>query len=294
MRSSQLAFACLALPAAFAFAAVAASAAEPKPSAEPKPTGEPKPAVELVAHRGESYDAPENTLDAYKLAWDRGVPAAELDVHLTKDGKLILSHDADTKRTAGTKLVVKEHTADELRKLDVGAWKHPKFAGERMPLLDEVLPAVPAGRRMFIEVKVGPEAIPELARCVERSGKSPEQLPIISFNLDTCREAKKALPKHKVYFLSSFKQDKQTKKWGPTVEELIAKAKEANLDGLDVQSKEPTVVDAAFAKAVRDAKLALLVWTVDDPALAKKMVDLGVDGITTNRGQWMAEQLAGK
>ena len=284
MRSTLLSLMCVAVPAALALAAVAASAAESKSR------------VELVAHRGESYDAPENTLAAYKLAWDRGVPAAELDVHLTKDGKLILIHDADTKRTTGgaANLVVKEHAADELRKLDVGSWKSPQYAGERMPLLDEALATVPPGRRMFIEVKVGPEAVPELVRCVERSGKSPEQLPVISFNLDTCREAKKALPKHKVYFLSGFKQDKQTKKWGPTVEELIAKAKAANLDGLDVQSKEPTVVDAAFAKAVRDAKLALLVWTVDDPALAKKMVDLGVDGITTNRGQWMAEQLAGK
>jgi glycerophosphoryl diester phosphodiesterase len=61
-----------------------------------------------------------------------------------------------------------------------------------------------------------------------------------------------------------------------------------------VQAKEPTVIDAAFVKAVRDANLALLVWTVDDPALARKMVDLGVDAITTNRGQWMAEQLGMK
>lgn len=250
------------------------------------------PVVEWVAHRGESHDAPENTLAAYKLAWDRGVPAAELDVHLTRDGKLILSHDADTRRTAGTKLVIKDHAADALRELDVGSWKSPAFAGERMPLLDEVLAAMPAGRRMFVEVKVGPEAVPELVRCVGRSGKPPERLPIISFNLDTCREAKRALPKHKVYLLSGFKQDEQTKAWSPTAAELIAKVKQANLDGLDVQAKEPTVVDAAFVKAVRDANLGLFVWTIDDPALARRMVELGVDGITTNRAEWMRGQLA--
>src|SRR4051812_29446250 len=125
--------------------------------------------VPMVAHRGESHDAPENTLASFDLAWSRGDEAAELDIHLTKDGKLIVSHDPDTKRLpeGGVELVIKDHTADELRKLDVGSWKDPKFAGQRLPLLDEVLARLPAdpSRRQLIEVKVGPEAIPELTRC---------------------------------------------------------------------------------------------------------------------------------
>src|SRR5688572_19132601 len=111
----------------------------------------------VVAHRGESHEAPENTMAAYKLAWERGVHA-ETDVHLTKDGKLIICHDADTARLAAgkTKLIIKDHTADELRKLDVGSFKGPSYAGERMPLLDELLPTIPAGCKLLIEVKIGP------------------------------------------------------------------------------------------------------------------------------------------
>src|SRR3954470_5431765 len=120
-----------------------------------------KKPVEFCAHRGESHDAPENTMAAYRLAWER-TDAAELDVHLTKDGKLILSHDADTARCTGGahKLVIKDTTADELRKLDVGSWKDPKYAGEKMPLLEEIVATIPEGKRLFIEVKIGPEAIP--------------------------------------------------------------------------------------------------------------------------------------
>src|SRR4051812_6064313 len=115
---------------------------------------------EFVAHRGESHDAPENTLASYKLAWERGDDAAETDIHLTKDGKLIVSHDPDTGRlSAGkTKLVIKEHTADDLRKLDMGSFKGPSFADQKLPLLDELLAIIPPGKRLFIEVKIGPEA----------------------------------------------------------------------------------------------------------------------------------------
>src|SRR4051794_36754215 len=176
--------------------------------------------VPMVAHRGESHDAPENTLASFDLAWSRGDEAAELDVHLTKDGKLIVSHDPDTKRLAkgGVQMVIKEHTADELRTLDMGAWKDPKYAGQKLPLLDEVLAHLPAdpSRRQLIEVKGGPEAIPELVRCIERSKRPAEQLVIISFNADTIAESKRQLPKIKAFWLAQQKQDKETKAWSPT------------------------------------------------------------------------------
>src|SRR5690242_4131895 len=124
----------------------------------------------FIAHRGESHDAPENTFAAINLAWQRGDLAAECDVHLTCDGRLIVCHDADTQRTAGRRLSISDHTADELRQLDVGSWQDPRFAGERMPLLDDVLATIPAGAVLFVEVKVGPEAIPPLMRCIQGAG----------------------------------------------------------------------------------------------------------------------------
>src|SRR3954451_4899727 len=109
----------------------------------------------LIAHRGESQLAPENTLAAFQLAWSSNDDAIEMDVHLTSDGRVVVCHDDDTVRTTGgrAKCVIRDSTADELRTLDVGSWKDPRYAGERIPLLAEVLSTMPAGKRAFVELK---------------------------------------------------------------------------------------------------------------------------------------------
>src|SRR5690606_33236014 len=175
-----------------------------------------KPTVELTAHRGESYDAPENTMAALRLAWERNVPSVELDVHLTKDGRLILSHDANTKRTTGVDKLVKESQVEELQALDAGSWKGQRWAGERMPTLEEALTEVQAGTRAFIEVKVGPEAIPALVKAVRESGKAGEQLVVISCNIDTIAEPKRQLPELKVDYLPRVKEEEATGARTPT------------------------------------------------------------------------------
>jgi len=245
--------------------------------------------VPLVAHRGESADAPENTLAAFSLAWQRKVPVVELDVHLTKDGKLICIHDKDTKRTTGVMKVVKECTAAELQQLDAGSWKNKKFAGERMPLLEEALATVPDDGKVLIEVKVGPEAIPALVKAVESSGKRPEQLIVISFNSRTVAEAKQKLPQLKAYYLVGFKQDKETGEWTPTLDEALAEAKRNQADGLDVSHQGP--IDEAFVRRVRHFDLELHGWTVDDPKIARRLIELGFDSITTNRAGALREEL---
>ena len=100
----------------------------------------------LVAHRGASKDAPENTLPAFELAWKQGADAIEGDFYLTKDGKIVCFHDGDTKKITGKKLVVKDSTLAELQALDVGEWRGKKFAGTRMPTLEQVLATVQIGR----------------------------------------------------------------------------------------------------------------------------------------------------
>ena len=245
---------------------------------------------EIVAHRGESADAPENTLAAFKLAWERKVPAIELDVHLSKDGKLVVIHDKDTERTSNVKKVIKDSTWDELKDIDVGAWKDPKFKGEKLCILEDALATIPKGSRCFIEVKVGAEAIPALVKAVRGSGKSKEQLCVISFQEDAVAESKKQLPELPAYYLANFKQDKKTGEWGPPIEEIIATATRVKADGVDLGYKGP--VDAAMVKKVRDAGLGLYFWTVDEEPIARKLVKLGADGITTNKGQWLGEVLS--
>lgn len=246
--------------------------------------------VELIDHRGESADAPENTMAAFNLAWERKAAAIELDVHLTRDGALIVSHDADAKRTTGVSKVIKESTLAELRTLDAGRWKDPKWAGEKMPTLVEALKTIPENGRCFIEVKVGPEAVPALVDAVRESGKRAEQIVVISFHADTIAETKRRLPQLKAYFLSGFRQDPETKAWSPTVDELIRQAKEIGADGLDLASKGP--VDRQFVDRVKAAGLEFYVWTVDDPKEAARFIQAGVDGVTTNRASGLKSDLA--
>ncbi len=248
-------------------------------------------AVEIVAHRGASFDAPENTLSSMKLAWVQKADGIETDLHLSKDGKIVISHDFDFKRVGGSTNKIATQTWDEVKGTDVGAWKDAKYAGEKLPTFDSFLATLEKGKRIFIEIKVGPEILPEMARVIGGSGKAPEQMPIICFGYETSVAAKKQFPKHEVYWLSSWAKDKKTGEY-PKIDDLIAKAKAGGLDGLDLHQGFP--VDKQFVKQVKDAGLKLYVWTVDDPAIAKKWADAGVDGITTNRPQWLREKLAGK
>lgn len=246
-------------------------------------------AVDIIAHRGASHDAPENTLAAFKLGWAQRADAVELDIWLTKDGKIIVCHDADTKRTTGVAKKISESALAELRALDAGSWKDPKWKGEQLPTLDEVLTLIPDGKRLVIEIKCGVEVLPELERVLKASSKPAAQLVIISFHYDVCAQAKKLFPKIPVLFLSSFKQDKATGTWSPTPAELIQKAKSAGLEGINLSYKGP--LDAAFVKQTHAAGLKFYVWTVDDAAVAKKLLAAGADGITTNRPEWLREQL---
>ncbi|MBM3970149.1 MAG: glycerophosphodiester phosphodiesterase [Planctomycetes bacterium] len=244
--------------------------------------------IEFIAHRGESYDAPENTLAAFRLAWERKVSTIELDVHRTKDGELIVCHDANTKKTTGVDKAIKNSTLAELRTLDAGSWKGKRFAGEKLPTLAEALATIPEHGRCFIELKTGPEAVPALVKVVESSGKRPDQLVIISFDSESLAEAKRELPRHPAYWIVSVKKNKTTGTLAPTVEELIAKAKAIHADGLDL-SIPPT---SEYVEPVKRAGLKLFIWTVNDVVIARKFVELGVDGITTDRAGWLKTQLA--
>jgi glycerophosphoryl diester phosphodiesterase len=245
--------------------------------------------VEIVAHRGASHDAPENTLAAFRLGFEQKADAVELDVFLTRDGQIVAMHDRTTERTTGVARPVSEQTLDELRKLDAGSWKGAAWAGERIPTLAESVAIIPDGKRMLIEIKCGAEILPELARVLAACGKKPEQLAIIGFNYATMAEAKKLLPRHEVYWVVDHKPAKEGDP-PPALADLAEKALAANLDGLDLNYRFP--LDAASVQQLKRQNLKVLVWTVDKPEAAARLIAAGVDAITTNRPQWLRESLA--
>ena len=248
----------------------------------------------LTAHRGSSFIAPENTMAAYALAWKNGEMVFETDIHLTKDGHVVLMHDPDTYRTSGkkTKLVVKDATLAEIQRVDVGSWKGPEWAGQKAPTLRQLYEAMPAGSVCFTEIKSGIDVVPAFVELVKEMKKGPDQIVVISFKADALEASKKALPAYKHYFLAGHKKDKQTGEWlkSPNVDEWIATAKQIGADGLDLRAVEP--LDEAECRKILDAGLELHIYTVDEPAVAKRYLDWGVMSVTTNRPAWLRKQLA--
>jgi glycerophosphoryl diester phosphodiesterase len=243
----------------------------------------------IIAHRGASHEAPENTLASIKLGWAQGADAVEVDVHQSRDGHIVVIHDAHTRRTAGRNRRVRAQTLDELRALDAGRWKHRRWAGERIPTLAEVSDTIPAGKRLFVEIKCGPECLPQFVATLKSSGVKPLQVIPIGFDLTTMKLVKWALPEWEVAWVQGFRRNWRGG-WLPTAEKLIALAQEAGLDALDLGARGP--VNAAFAAKVHAAGLRLYIWTVDAPGRARRLAAAGVDGLTTNRPGWLRAKLA--
>ena len=236
---------------------------------------------EIIAHRGASADAPENTLAAIQLAWQYGADAAEIDVMLTADGQLVTIHDETTLRTGGVDWVVKDRTLAELKTLDVGSWKSPQFADERIPTLAEVLEIVPNGKRLLIEVKCGIDAIPELVRVLSTAKTASDQTVLISFDFDLIVAVKRALPDRLAFWVvEQFASGNIESPLEPATDELIQRTLAARLDGLDINDLvERPSGDVA---AIRQAGLGTCIWTVNSLDRARWLRDEGMLSITTD------------
>ncbi len=237
----------------------------------------------ITAHRGASADAPENTLAAFRLAWEQAADAIEGDFRLTSDGQIVCVHDADTKRVAGVNHVVATTPLADLRTLDAGRWKAERFAGERLPTFAEVLAAVPTGKRFFIELKTGPEIVPVLVEELTSWRGDRGLLTIIAFDADTIAACKRALPGIRAHWLTSFKEDKATGAWRPSAEQITATVRTCGADGVGMQGQRK-VIDADFVKQLAAGGVGEFhVWTVDSADDALAFRTLGAMGITTNR-----------
>jgi len=245
-------------------------------------------AVEIIGHRGAAHDAPENTLPSIRLGFEQGADAVEIDIHLSADGKIVASHDADTKRVSGRELRIAETHLAELRKLDVGSWKGDAFRGAVMPTLAEAIDAVPDDKLLVIEIKCCAEALPELERVLDASGKRSQTL-LIAFDYETIVAAKKRLPDQPAYWLYGY-SEREAKRYGIAgTEDLVRMAKSAGLDGLDVNHRG--LQDGELADRLHADGMKLYVYTVNERADAERLIGIGVDGLTTDRPGWLREQL---
>ena len=182
-------------------------------------------------------------------------------------------------------------TLAEIKALDAGVRKDEVWKYTRVPTLREVLETMPEYGEIYIELKsVGP--IVDALKAVFASGPwRPEQLTFIAFDEATICEVKKLFPAHKAYWLTcNWTGDWQNHGEAElSPKELAAKLQELGVDGVDICATD--FLTREYGNALHAANLGFHVWTVDDPAQAKRMVEIGVDSITTNRAKVIATEL---
>ena len=241
-------------------------------------------AAEVIGHRGAAFYAPENTLSSIKAALAMGVDGVEIDVHLTKDKKIAVFHDKDTKRISGGKydFNISEKTYDELKHIDAGSHKAPEFKDERIPLLEEVLALMPEDKKLFIEIKCGAEIFEFLPAQLETI-KRAERIVIICFSLDVAALSKVLMPRFESYWILGSKFFE-----GAKIEDALKIAAANNLDGIDIDHK---LASADYIKKTKSAGLKFYVWTLDEPRRAVVLKLYGLDGITSNKPDIIIEAL---
>ncbi|MGH7441175.1 MAG: glycerophosphodiester phosphodiesterase [bacterium] len=226
----------------------------------------------IIAHRGASGRAPENTLAAFRMALDLGAKAFEFDVHQTKDGRLVVIHDGDLKRVAGLRKKIKRMTWDEVRAADAGSWFAERFKGEKIPSLDEVLDLAQGRAEVHAELKAGSKTYPgieeRLARAVE-SRKAWTWIMISSFDHRALRTMRAISQKARLGYLL-----------GP---KLLSGAwrdmAKTRAESLNLSARQAT---KGRVRQAHKRGLKVFVYTVNDAKTLSRMERLGVDGVYSN------------
>ncbi|PIQ23709.1 hypothetical protein COW36_20215 [bacterium (Candidatus Blackallbacteria) CG17_big_fil_post_rev_8_21_14_2_50_48_46] len=240
----------------------------------------------VIAHRGASREAPENTLSAFALAMHQKADMLELDVRLSRDQEVVVFHDRSLKRTAGTDALLQQYSLDELKQLDAGSWFDPRFNSEEIPSLAEVL-ELTAGKIM-LNIEIKSDAVFRSEPLIERKivhllqqYSMVEHVMVSSFDLLALKRIKELAPtlstallygntvrsnlrgKIPIYGLQAFR-------W------LL----EVKADALNL--RYPLVSPAAMRRS-KEIGVRMHPFTIDSPKTQKKLIRLGVAGIITNR-----------
>lgn len=227
----------------------------------------------VAAHRGASWAAPENTLAAMQEAVDAGAAFLETDVLLTSDGVPVLMHDSAVDRTTTGSGLVSWSTLDQIRALDAGSWFAPRFAGERVPTLDEFLAlGAAADVRLLIEFKgeYTPEELRSSIALIHEHGLD-DRVVVQSFSSITLRSLQAEAPELPRMVLTR-----------TVPADAVATAREYDAIGVNPPFESASRHPEYIAE-LHDAGLLTFVFTVDDPADWRTLTDLGADAILTDR-----------
>ena len=222
--------------------------------------------TEIMAHRGASTAAPENTMAAVKAAIESGAQWVEIDVQETADGEIVVIHDGDLKRVGGASLKVAESTRQELQQVDIGSWFGPEFADQRVPELESVLELCKDRIGVNIELKYyGREKQLEkrVAQIVDAAGMA-DQVVAMSLNYHGIKEMRRLRPDWTLGLLSS-----------------VALGNLAELD-VDFLALNGRAASRHMIRQAHDRGKQIMVWTVNDAVGMATMIGRGADMIITD------------
>ncbi len=223
--------------------------------------------VLIMAHRGYSAAAPENTLPAFQAALDVGATAVELDVQMTRDGEIVVLHDDSIKRTTGVDKKIWEVTYDEIKDLDNGSFFSPEFAGTRIPTLDEALRFCKGRLYVNIEIKrTGhDEGIEDRVVQIIRDNEFRDECDVTSQDYETLEYINARYPDILLAYTS-----------------VIGIGNVHTLEAVDILSIQETFATYDTVAAMHRAGKKVFVWTVNEEETMERLIGLGVDAILTN------------
>lgn len=226
----------------------------------------------ILAHRGASAHAPENTLAAFRLAFEQDADGIELDVQLSADGEVVICHDGTVNRTTDGQGKVGNLTLSQLKQLDAGTWFDSRFAGERIPTLAEVFETFPAG---IIDVELKPgaagSALPDKVAALISRYKISQRVLVTSFLPHYLSRLHQILPDQPIGLLE--------------LGGLAGKFVHTFTCGwLNLAAVLPhyKAVTGKFIQAQTSAGRNVISWTVDDPTILRQHFSLNIYGVITN------------
>lgn len=239
----------------------------------------------LIAHRGASAEAPENTIAAFKHAIRASADLIELDVRLSLDGEVVVFHDRFLDRTTNGSGLVEDHTLAELKKLDAGSWFSPGWAGERIPTLTEVIRTVyPAKIGLYLELKVDKSReeirsrlVGQVQRIVKKSNFLNRAF-LASFDRVSLELSKKAWPGLRTGLIFR--------------DELIwTDEKKVGYNNIDILCAHWKITDSARVAEAHRAGLQVFIWTVDRAQELRKTLPSRPDGVASNNPAWLVKEI---
>jgi glycerophosphoryl diester phosphodiesterase len=238
------------------------------------------------AHRGASYEAPENTLAAFLLAVELGADGIEFDVQLSKDRKVVVIHDFALEATTDGQGLVRDKTLDELKQLDAGSHFDPAFASQRIPTLHEVIDAV--GQRLLLNVELKTDSLRDdsLAATVVRAIEENhllDRVVVSSFNPLALWRVKRLNPWIPLGLL-----------YAPDSPLLMRRPWMRHLIRPDALHPHYSTADARFVQWAHRRGYRVNVWTTDDPGDLWQLAQCGVDAIITNRPDLLRQVLGAR